>query len=96
MKKPMTIQPHTTASPKNVASHRKTKVGSPEKPLFEISNIEDELLTKEEIARFLKVSIKMIDKMVSMNDIPHCKIGKLVRFSKQMVMEKMIVRQNAG
>lgn len=55
--------------------------------LFEIQIMDDEkLLTKQEIADFLNVSIKMIDRKVLMNEIPYLKIGKLVRFSKSRVL----------
>ncbi len=55
--------------------------------LFEIQIMDDEkLLTKKEIANFLNVSIKMIDRKVLMNEIPYLKIGKLVRFSKKKVL----------
>lgn len=53
---------------------------------FEIQKIDNErLLTKQEIADFLNVSVKMIDKNVSMNEIPYLKIGRLVRFDKKRV-----------
>lgn len=69
----------------------KKKLISPEKKLFDISKTEDErLLTKQEIATFLHVSVKMIDKKVSLHEIPFIKVGRLVRFSKQRVMEAMI------
>lgn len=56
-------------------------------PLFENKKMKDEsLLTKQEIANFLNISIKMIDRKVSMNEIPFLKIGKLVRFDKETVL----------
>lgn len=49
--------------------------------------VEDEkLLTKKEIAEFLNVSIKMIDRKVHLNEIPFMKIGSLVRFSKSKIL----------
>ena len=55
--------------------------------LFEnLNNVDEKLLTKQEIADFLNVSIKMIDKKVHMNEIPYFKVGKLVRFSKSRVL----------
>lgn len=55
--------------------------------LFEIQILDDEkLLTKQEIANFLNVSVKMIDRKVLMNEIPYLKIGRLVRFSKKKVL----------
>lgn len=54
---------------------------------FEIQKVDDErLLTKKELANFLNVSIKMIDKKVYMNEIPYLKVGHLVRFSKKKVL----------
>lgn len=54
--------------------------------LFEIQYTDNErLLTKVEIADFLNVSVKMIDRKVSMNEIPFFKIGRLVRFDKKRV-----------
>lgn len=47
---------------------------------------EEKLLTKQELAQFLNVSIKMIDRKVSMNEIPFLKIGRLVRFSKKKIL----------
>lgn len=54
-------------------------------PFFEILKSE-RLLTKKELAEFLNVSIKMIDRKVSMNEIPYMKIGKLVRFDKRSIL----------
>ena len=54
---------------------------------FNIQIVEDEkLLTKKEIANFLSVSIKMIDRKVHMNEIPFLRIGRLVRFSKKRIL----------
>lgn len=47
---------------------------------------DEKLLTKKEIADFLNVSIKTIDKKVCLNEIPYFKIGRLVRFSKKKVL----------
>lgn len=47
---------------------------------------DERLLTKQEIADFLNVSIKMIDRKVSLNEIPYLKIGRLVRFNKRKVL----------
>lgn len=55
--------------------------------LFENQILNDErLLTKKEIADFLNVSVKMIDRKVLMDEIPYLKIGRLVRFSKKKVL----------
>ena len=55
--------------------------------LFEIQIMDDErLLTKQEIASFLNVSIKMIDRKVLMDEIPYLKVGRLVRFSKKKIL----------
>ena len=56
-------------------------------PLFENKIVRDDrLLTKKEIANFLNISIKMIDRKVAMKEIPFLKIGKLVRFNKETVL----------
>ncbi|WP_407079778.1 excisionase family DNA-binding protein [Bacteriovorax stolpii] len=55
--------------------------------IFNNKIVEDEkLLTKKEIANFLNVSVKMIDKKVHLNEIPHLHVGRLVRFSKSEVL----------
>ena len=40
----------------------------------------DELITKNELCEFLKVSKSKIDLMMKENNIPYLKIGKNVRF----------------
>ncbi len=53
---------------------------------FENQILNDEsLFTKKQIAHFLQISIKTIDKKVSMKEIPFIKIGKLVRFDIKRV-----------
>ena len=65
---------------------KKVYISKP-KEFFKNQIVEDEkLLTKREIAEFLNVSIKMIDRKVHMNDIPFMKIGRLVRFSKSKIL----------
>ncbi len=55
---------------------------------FNIQILEEEkLLTKKEIAHFLNVSVKMIDRQVHLDEIPHLHVGKkLVRFSKKRIL----------
>lgn len=53
--------------------------------IFENQITDEKLLTKQDIANYLNVSIKMIDRKVSMNEIPYLKIGRLVRFDKEKV-----------
>lgn len=54
---------------------------------FENQIVDDErLLTKKELAAFLNVSVKMIDRKVLLNEIPYLKIGSLVRFSKSVIL----------
>lgn len=55
------------------------------KKIFENQITDEKLLTKQDIANYLNVSIKMIDRKVSMNEIPYLKIGRLVRFDKEKV-----------
>ena len=55
--------------------------------LFENQIVDDErLLTKKELASFLNVSVKMIDRKVLLKEIPYLKLGHLVRFSKRAVL----------
>lgn len=55
--------------------------------LFENQIVDDErLLTKKELASFLNVSVKMIDRKVLLKEIPYLKLGHLVRFSKSAVL----------
>jgi len=71
----------------NIKDNSHRKVYTSHSQLFEIQNMDNErLLTKQEIADFLNVSVKMIDRKVSLNEIPYLKIGRLVRFRKQEVL----------
>lgn len=54
--------------------------------IFNNQITENKLLTKKEIAQFLNVSVKTIDKKVHLNEIPFYKIGRLVRFSKSEIL----------
>lgn len=56
------------------------------KDLFNNQILDERLLTKKDVANFLNVSIKTIDKKVHMNEIPYLKIGRLVRFSKNEIL----------
>ena len=74
-------------SVKNNKDNSNAKGYKSEPKFFENQITESErLLTKQEIADFLRVSIKMIDRKVSLNEIPYLKIGRLVRFSKKEVL----------
>jgi excisionase family DNA binding protein len=78
MRKDFTRCPQLSSCPKNQG---KTNM------LFENRIKTDEpLLTKQEIATFLNVSVKMIDRKVYRNEIPYFKVGRLVRFSKERVL----------
>lgn len=58
-----------------------------DQPLFENQILDDErLMTKKELASFLNVSVKMIDRKVLLNEIPYLKLGYLVRFSKSEIL----------
>lgn len=55
--------------------------------IFDNQIVESEkLLTKQDVADFLQVSIKTIDKKVHLEEIPFLKIGRLVRFEKGIVL----------
>jgi len=47
---------------------------------------EDEVLTKEELAKFLKVTERTVDKMRD-KGMPYFKIGTNVRFRKEKVLK---------
>lgn len=53
---------------------------------FENLILEEKLLTKEDVADYLNVSVKKIDRLVFMEEIPFYKIGRNVRFSKARVL----------
>ncbi len=42
----------------------------------------EELMTVKELSAYLKVKETWIYKFVSLNEIPHCKIGKFLRFRR--------------
>ncbi len=50
------------------------------------NNDEGRLLSKKEIAVYLGISVKTIDKMVFYDEIPYLKVGRLVRFEKDKVL----------
>lgn len=67
------------------------------KRFFKNRIVEDEsLLTKIELAQYLNVSVKMIDRKVSMDEIPFLKVGRLVRFSKKEIQEWLLGKSNKG
>jgi len=47
---------------------------------------EDEILTKEELSKLLKVGIRTIDRMRD-EGMPYFKIGTAVRFRKEKVLQ---------
>jgi excisionase family DNA binding protein len=54
-------------------------------------NIEsdDEILTLDETAAFLKVTKRMLYDQVQRRAIPHLRVGKLIRFSKVGLLDWM-------
>ena len=55
--------------------------------IFNNSIVEDKkLMTKKELAEFLNVSVKLIDKKVHLKQIPFEKIDRLVRFKKSKIL----------
>lgn len=70
-----------------ISNNKKKEYNPSPNEFFKNQIVEDDrLLTKQEIANFLNVSVKMIDKRVHMNEIPYIKVGRLVRFSKSRVL----------
>ena len=49
--------------------------------------MEDEILTVDEVAAYLKLAKKTIYKLVSTNELPPFRIGKFLRFKKAEVVE---------
>jgi excisionase family DNA binding protein len=54
------------------------------------------LLTVEELSKRLKVSPSWIYKKVRAKVIPHCRIGKLTRFSEMQIDEWIKAHSNRG
>ena len=54
------------------------------------SHTDDEVLLKEELAKFLKCSERKIDYMVKAEQIPYFKMGKSIRFVKRLVLEELL------
>lgn len=48
--------------------------------------MEDDILTKEEIAKLLKVTVRTVDRMRS-EGMPYFKVGNAVRFRKEKVIQ---------
>ena len=49
--------------------------------------MEDEILTVDEVAAYLKLAKKTIYKLVSTKELPAFRIGKFLRFKKAEVVE---------
>lgn len=49
-------------------------------------NVNEMFLTKEQLSELLSISIKTIDRYVSMKIIPFLKVGRLVRFERNEVL----------
>ena len=64
-------------------------------------NLEDELLTVEEAAAFLKTSKGQIYQWVNdaqheLGDFPYLKAGRLLRFSKKAIMRWLLSKSNSS
>ncbi|WP_296692336.1 helix-turn-helix domain-containing protein [Treponema sp. UBA7567] len=46
----------------------------------------NELLTTKEVAKLLKVSEQTIRTMTNSHEIPHYRMGKMIRYSRQEIM----------
>ena len=49
--------------------------------------MENEVLDKKGVAKFLKMSISNIDRLIQKKEIPHSKIGKRVLFLKKNLIQ---------
>lgn len=57
------------------------------KEIFDNQNRElERLYNKKEIAYFLNISVKTIDKKVFYDEIPYLRVGRLIRFEKDRVL----------
>jgi excisionase family DNA binding protein len=56
---------------------------------------DDEILTLDEAALFLKVKKRMLYDRVQRNNIPHLRVGKLIRFSKRALLDWMKLEAEA-
>jgi excisionase family DNA binding protein len=65
--------------PQQIVHHGKTTEGFPN----------DGILTLEETACFLKVKKRMLYDRVQRNNIPHLRVGRLIRFSKSALLDWM-------
>lgn len=49
--------------------------------------MEEEFLTKKELAELLKVTIRTVDRLCVKENLPYVKFGRNVRFEKSKVLE---------
>lgn len=61
---------------------------------FKNSIMDEPLLTKQDVADDLKISVKTIDKMVCSKQIPFYKIGRLVRFQREEIKEWLLKQRS--
>ena len=54
----------------------------------------DKLMTYQEVARQLGLSVRFIAKLVSLDEIPSIKIGKSVRFNPDLIQKWLEMRSN--
>jgi|GEM_PF-1214311 len=55
--------------------------------LFEIQNESDNVMTVNEVAEYLKVSIPTVRKMITNKEIPYFKNGQIIRFKRSDINE---------
>jgi len=55
----------------------------------------EKLMTYQEVAAMLDLSVRFIAKLVGLGEIPHVKIGKSVRFNPDKIKEWVDKKSNA-
>jgi excisionase family DNA binding protein len=56
----------------------------------------EKLMTYKEVAALLHLSVRYIAKLVGLNQIPHCKIGRSVRFNPAQIGQWLERRSNVA
>jgi excisionase family DNA binding protein len=54
------------------------------------------LVTRKQVAELLSVSLRTVDRWIARGDLPHYKLGKVVRFKVSDIQEKLETKWKAG
>ena len=58
-----------------------------------MSDVSYQIDTPPELAKFLKISLALVRKWTRLTDIPHIKVGRVVRFDRNEVLAWLKARQ---